>query len=454
MPSELNAISPLDGRYYERVKEFSPIFSESALMRYRLWVEIEYLIGLSREPKVHELAPFSEAQIKQLRALYQKFSEADAKRVKQIEKITDHDVKALEYFAKEKLKKVLPPGIFEFFHSGLTSEDINNIAYSLMLKDGIGIYLKSVARILAELKGLALKHKNLAMLSLTHSQPATPTTLGHEMAVFYSRVKRQVEKLSAIKLTAKFSGATGNWSAHTVSYPNVDWINSSKKFVESFGLEFLPLSTQIEPHDTSVEVYQAISRVNTVIRDFNQDIWLYILRKLFKQKLVKGEIGSSTMPHKINPWYFENSEGNITIANGILHALSDRLPVSRLQRDLSDSTMLRNQGMALGYSMLAVKSTLIGLSKLDVDKNAIKKELEENPQVIAEAVQTVLRKVGYPKPYEAVKALTRGKIVNLASMRKFIQKLKIPSIEKKKLLKLTPEKYTGLAGKLVEKYLK
>ena len=454
MPASLNSISPLDGRYYDQVQELASIFSEQALMKYRLQVEIEYLIALSKEPKIKELKSFSEKEITVARKLYQNFSDNDAKKVKQIEKRTDHDVKALEYFAKEELTRVLPESAFEFFHFALTSEDINNLAYAFALRDGLKVYSQNIQKLLSILGSMAKKFRSSSMLSLTHGQPATPTTLGKELAVFYFRLEIQRKKLNLIKLSGKFSGTTGNFAAHVLAYPNMDWVAFAKNFVEGLGLQYNFLTTQIEPHDISAEVFQILIRINCIIRDLDQDMWLYVMRGVFRQKAVKGETGSSTMPHKINPRRFENSEGNIKIANGILGSLAENLTVSRMQRDLSDSTLIRNQGIAIGYSLLAVKSTFDGFGRLDFDKEKAMEELENNPEVITEAVQTILRKVGYPKPYEAMKKLSRGKKISLKDLQAFVRSLKIPQEEKKKLLALTPEKYTGLAAKLVRNIFK
>lgn len=452
--SELNAISPLDGRYYNKVKELSEFFSETALVKYRLKVEVEYFIALGAEAKISEVRALSASEQNELRSFYLNFNEAEALKVKKIEQTTNHDVKAAEYYLKEKLSKIKSlSGNVEFVHFALTSEDVNNLAYSLMFKDGLTVYQNQLKKLLAELKVLAITHKKIALLSLTHGQPATPTTLGKELAVFYHRLNEQAKSLGNHKLSGKFSGAVGNWNAHQVAYPKVDWLNFSQKFVEGLGLVFNPLTTQIESHDGLAIMCHKLIRINNVIKNLDQDMWLYISREIFKLKKIAGEIGSSTMPHKVNPIDFENSEGNLGLANAILEHLASKLPISRLQRDLSDSTVIRNQGAALAYSLLALKMAAKGLSKLEVNKTRISEELNNHWEVLAEPIQVVLRKVGYAKPYETLKNLTRGEKIGKAQIQKFIRTFKISKLEKDNLLKLTPENYTGLASKLVDKYL-
>ncbi|MBT3689963.1 adenylosuccinate lyase [bacterium] len=446
----LNAISPLDGRYQDKIKELSKYFSESALIRYRLKIEIEYFIALSLEPKIKEVREFSDEEIVSLRTLYLKFNEKDALQVKKIEKKTNHDVKAVEYFLKNNLPDTLKE-FSEFIHFALTSEDINNLAYSLMLKDGYNEYLKSLKKLLKNLKGLSLDYKRIPLLSLTHGQAATPTTIGKEFAVFYMRLKDQIQPFT---LKGKLSGAVGNFNAQKQAYSNVDWFSFSQNFVESLGLEYNAITTQIEPHDSLSYVYHQISRINNIVRDLDQDLWLYISRDIFKLKKKSGEVGSSTMPHKVNPIDFENSEGNLGLANALLIYMANKLPISRMQRDLTDSTTLRNQGIALGYSLLALKSTLKGLGKLEVNRTRCREELDENWQVLAEPIQVVLRKVSFPKPYETLKELTQGKKIDQEKITKFIKKLKISKVEKDKLLKLTPSKYIGESIKLIDKYIK
>lgn len=449
-----DSISPLESRYREEVSELFPIFSEEDLIRRRLQVEIEYLIALSTVAKLPELKKLSVAEIKKLRALYKNFSSKNAEEVKKIEKTTDHDVKALEYFVKAKLKKLRLKEVAEFYHFALTSWDVNNIANSLQLRDGVAAYAKTVEKLLKQLKQLSLENKDVPLLSITHGQPATPTTVGKELAVFYSRLSKALTVLSNIQLTAKFSGAVGNWNAHVIAYKNFDWIKFSKRFVEQFNLQFNPLTTQVEPYDKMAEAYHGIIRINNIVKDLDIDLWLYISRGIFGLRKVAGEVGSSTMPHKVNPIKFENSEGNIGVANSLLSFLADKLPVSRMQRDLSDSTVLRNQGVALGYSLLALKYTLKGLGRLQVNKEYCEKELNEHWEILAEPIQTLLKKIGYREPYEKLKKLTRGQAVDREVLHNFIKSLKIKAEDKALLLSLTPKAYTGLAGKLVAEFLK
>jgi adenylosuccinate lyase len=456
MSNQLTNISPIDGRYQNKVSELGDFFSEMALMKYRILAEVKYLIALGDEKKVKEVKSFDDGVKKKLNGLWRNFDIKDAQRVKEIEKTTDHDVKSVEYFIKEKIKNLIrqPADNKEFIHFALTSEDINNLAYALQIKEAVEqVYLPAVKELLSELKNMAKKNKGVGLLSMTHGQPATPTTLGKELAVFYFRLKNQFEKLEKHKFYGKMNGASGCFAAHNIAYPEVDWVKFSKNFVEGLGLAFNPLTTQIESHDSLVEALDNIRRINNIVIDFDQDMWLYISRGLFLQERKRGEVGSSTMPHKINPWYFENSEGNLSIANAYAQALADKLPVSRLQRDLRDSTLIRNQGMVIAHSVFAYKKTLAGLKKLAVDKQAIKKELEDHPEVLSEAVQTILRKVGYPNPYEKLKEMTRGRRVGIEGIKKFIEGLDIDDGEKKKLLKLDAGGYVGLAEELVERFV-
>ena len=447
MYNRLSALSPLDGRYGNSVKDLAVYFSEAALMRYRLYVEIEYLIALSYEKQIKDLPTFSKNEQARLRRTYQDFNSAGAKKIKTIEARTNHDVKAIEYYIRGKIKKSLHPWI----HFALTSEDVNNIAYSLMWQHGLKhVYLVKLQLVFKELRKMAKKYKASPMLSLTHGQPATPTTFGKEMAVFCSRLNQQINQLKTHKLLGKFSGATGTWSAHLSAYPKVNWIRFSSRFIKALGLKPNLLTTQIESHDSSAESYQQVVRVNTILTDLCKDIWFYISRGIIGQKKVVGEVGSSTMPHKINPIQFENAEGNFGIANSLLNHLATKLPISRMQRDLTDSTTLRNQGVALGHSYLAVQNIIKGLSRITINKLQMSTELNTHWEVVAEAVQTVLRKAGQQNAYEQLKTLTRGEAINAEIMAEFVSGLNIPDNDKETLLTLTPASYIGLAPKLVD----
>ncbi|MFH0818999.1 MAG: adenylosuccinate lyase [Patescibacteria group bacterium] len=445
----LTSVSPIDGRYHKNTRKLSAYFSEMALMKYRVKVEVLYLIALATETKIKEIRKLTPLEKNKLEKLYINFSLADATAIKEIEKTTNHDVKAVEYFIKEKFKKSSLQPVLEFVHFALTSEDINNLAYSLMLRDAVkNVYIPLTEQLLNKIKNLAKQNNNVSLLSLTHGQPATSTTLGKEFAVVAARIKRQLDILKKIKLMGKLNGATGNWAAHSVAYPQVNWINFSRKFVSSLGLEINLLTTQIEPHDSLCEVYDAIRRINNIVKDFDRDMWMYISRKIFKQQNKSGEIGSSAMPHKINPIFFENSEGNIGLANALLVFFSNKLPISRMQRDLTDSTVLRNQGTALAYCIIAYENTLKALERVATNKQTCQKELDEHWEVLAEAIQTVLRKLNYPKPYEKLKELTRGQKINQKVIHEFISGLDIDKKEKEKLLNLTPANYTGYSSKL------
>ena len=447
MYNQLSALSPLDGRYGNSVKDLAAYFSEAALMRYRLYVEIEYLIALSYEKQIKDLPVFSKNEQARLRRTYQDFNSAGAKKIKDIETTTNHDVKAIEYYIRGKIKKSLHPWI----HFALTSEDVNNLAYSLMWQHGLKhIYLVRLQLVFKELRKMAKKHKAAPMLSFTHGQPATPTTFGKEMAVFCSRLNQQINQLKTHKLLGKFSGATGTWSAHLSAYPKVNWIRFSSRFIKALGLEPNLLTTQVESHDSTVESYQQVVRVNTILTDLCKDMWFYISRGIIGQKKVVGEVGSSTMPHKINPIQFENAEGNLGIANSLLNHLAVKLPISRMQRDLTDSTTLRNQGVALGHSYLAVQNIIKGLSRITINKLQMSAELNTHWEVVAEAVQTVLRKAGQQDAYEQLKTLTRGEAINAEIMAEFVSGLNIPDNDKETLLTLTPASYIGLAPKLVD----
>ena len=447
MVNPLTSISPLDGRYNKAVEELTEYFSEPALMYYRIKVEIEYLIALGDEKGIKELPAFSKTEQVKLRNIYKNFNSSAAQKVKDIEEITNHDVKAVEYYLQGRLKKSLHPWI----HFALTSEDVNNLSYSLMWQDGLNqIYLPALKTVNKELKKLARKYKNVSMLALTHGQPATPTSLGKEFAVFAGRLQRQLQHIKSHRLLGKLSGATGTWAAHVTAYPNINWINFSKRFVKSLGLEPNLITTQIESNDSLAESYHNLIRVNTILLDFCRDVWLYISRGVFGQKTKIGEVGSSTMPHKVNPIQFENAEGNLGIANAYLSHLAQTLPVSRMQRDLSGSTIIRNQGVPVAHSLLACKNIVKGIDRLTVNRKKIREELDNHWEVLAESIQTTLRKSGDRLPYERLKNLTRGQKITQEDIQAFVQSLDLPKKEKQTLLDLTPENYTGLAARIVE----
>ena len=447
MSNQLNALSPLDGRYNKSVKNLSAYFSESALIKYRLKVEIEYLIALGNLKSIDNLLPFSKDVQIRLRQIYLNFNTHSAKKIKAIEATTNHDVKAVEYYIQGKVKKTLHPWI----HFALTSEDVNNLSYSLMWQDGLRqVYLPAVRSVNKKLIKLARKYKNASMLSLTHGQPATPTTFGKELAVFCARLDRQINQIKSHKLLGKFGGATGTWSAHTAAYPKTNWPRFASKLIKSLGLEPNLLTTQIEPHDSAAESYHQVVRINSILTDLCRDMWAYISRGILGQKKVVGEVGSSTMPHKINPIQFENAEGNIGVSNAMLNHLAAKLPVSRMQRDLTDSTSLRNQGVALGHSYLALQNILKGLSRITINKIQMASELDNHWEVLSEAVQTILRKSGAEDAYEQLKSLTQGQSINAESMSEFISELNIADEDKQVLLSLTPYSYIGIAPKLVD----
>ena len=450
--SELTAISPIDGRYAGKVDALRPIFSEYGLIRYRVEVEVRWLQALAAEAKIVEVPALSAEATTVLNKIVSDFSEADAQAVKDIEKTTNHDVKAVEYFLKKKIEgnaELL--AINEFFHFACTSEDINNLSYALMLKEGRGLVLAEIDATINAIKQLALNSAEQPMLSRTHGQSATPTTVGKEFANVVARMQRQREQLAKVELLGKINGAVGNYNAHSVAYPDVDWAAFAQNFVESLGLTFNPYTIQIEPHDYMAEFFHALSRFNTILLDFDRDVWGYISLGYFKQKTVAGEVGSSTMPHKVNPIDFENSEGNLGLANAIFGFLADKLPVSRWQRDLTDSTVLRNIGVGIAHTSIAIQSTLKGISKLEINPALIDQDLDQNWEVLAEPIQTVMRRYGIEKPYEKLKELTRGNRVTGDGMRAFVEKLEIPVEAKAELLKLTPHSYTGYAAALAKK---
>jgi adenylosuccinate lyase len=451
--SPLSALSPLDGRYHKQLEPLRACFSEAALFRHRVAIEIRWLLALADDPAIAEIKPFSKDTTRALERLVEAFSVEDAAQVKAIEAEINHDVKAIEYWLKQRLAgNPEAARVAGFVHFACTSEDINNLAHALMLKDGRErVLLPALDRLIETLAGMARSLADAAMLSRTHGQPATPTTLGKELANFTHRLRRARRSIAAVSLTGKINGAVGNYNAHVAAYPDFDWEAFAAHFVESLGLEFNSHTTQIEPHDSLSEQFDAIARANTVLLDLDRDLWGYISLGYFRQKARAGEIGSSTMPHKVNPIDFENSEGNLGVANALLRHLSEKLPVSRWQRDLSDSTVLRNVGVALGHSLLAYESCLKGLGKLEADPARMLEDLEANWEVLAEAVQTVMRRHGLPDPYEQLKALTRGKRVDGEAMRAFIRGLALPEADKARLLALTPATYIGKAAELARR---
>ncbi|KAF1685382.1 adenylosuccinate lyase [Pseudoxanthomonas taiwanensis] len=448
--SALLAISPLDGRYAGKVDALRPIFSEFGLIHARVRVEVEWLLALAAEPAIAELAPFSAAAQARLRALADGFSVADAARVKEIERTTNHDVKAVEYFIKERLRDDAELGpALEFVHFACTSEDINNLSYALMLRQARDtVLLPALDGILSSLRALAHEQAGQPMLSRTHGQTASPTTLGKEIANVVARLERQRAQIAAVQLTGKINGAVGNYNAHAIAYPELDWPAFARRFVEGLGLPFNPYTTQIEPHDNIAELGDAVRRANTILIDLARDIWGYISLGYFRQKLKEGEVGSSTMPHKVNPIDFENAEGNLGLANALFEHFSAKLPISRWQRDLTDSTVLRALGTAFGHTQVALDALARGLGKLQVNPQRLQADLDASWEVLAEAVQTVMRRHGLPNPYEQLKALTRGQGIDAEAMRAFIQSLDLPAEARQRLLELTPATYTGLAERL------
>jgi adenylosuccinate lyase len=451
--SPLTALSPLDGRYARSLEALRPYFSELALIRHRVRVEIEWLLALAAEPGVTEVAPFAPQAAAKLRALADGFAERHGERVKAIERETNHDVKAIEYWIREQVAG--DPALERasaFIHFACTSEDVNNLAYALMVRGARdSVLLPAVDRVVDRLATAAHALADQAMLARTHGQPATPTTLGKELANFVHRIRRARGALASVKLTAKANGAVGNYNAHLVAYPNVDWEALARRFVESFGLEFNPYTVQIEPHDALAEACDALARLNTVLLGLDRDLWGYVSLGYFRQKPVAGEVGSSTMPHKVNPIDFENSEGNLGIANALLRHCAGKLPVSRWQRDLTDSTVLRNLGVAFGHSLLGWAGASRGLDRLEADPARLAADLDANWEVLAEAVQTVLRRYGVEDAYEQLKALARGARIDAEGLRTFIRGLAIPDDAKQRLLALTPATYTGKAAELARK---
>ncbi len=449
----LTALSPIDGRYGSKVNALRPIFSEFGLIRARTTVEVRWLQALAAESAIAEVPSFSNEANQVLDAIVSGFSETDAARVKEIERTTNHDVKAVEYFLKEKIaenQELLK--VSEFIHFACTSEDINNLSYALMLKEGRDeVFLPQVAEIIESIRGLAHQYAAVPMLSRTHGQTASPTTVGKEFANVTARLQRQQQQIAKVDLLGKANGAVGNFNAHLSAYPELDWESFSKAFIESLGVTFNPYTIQIEPHDYMAELFHSICRFNTILIDFDRDVWGYISMGFFKQKTIAGEVGSSTMPHKVNPIDFENSEGNLGLANAILGHLAEKLPLSRWQRDLTDSTVLRNLGVGIAHTSIAIQATLKGISKLELNEERLAADLDANWEVLAEPIQTVMRRYGIEKPYEKLKELTRGNRINAEGLKTFIDKLEMPEAAKEELRQLTPATYIGCATELAKK---
>ncbi len=447
----ITAISPIDGRYGSKVTELTECFSEYALLKNRIKVEVMWLIALCAEPGIAECRSLTESEEQSLRQIVTNFTPKEADKIKKIEAVTNHDVKAVEYYLKEQITGSSLEELSEFIHFACTSEDINNLSHALMLNDGLAALLPQQREIIDVLKRLAVEFKNVAMLARTHGQTASPTTIGKELAVFAARLQKQTANIAAVEILGKLNGAVGNFNAHLSAYPAVDWPALAKRVIEGeLGLKQNLFTTQIEPHDYMAEMFDALARWNTILIDLNRDIWTYISMAYFGQKTVKGEIGSSTMPHKVNPIDFENSEGNCGLANAIFSHLSSKLPISRLQRDLTDSTVLRNMGVGFGYSMIAYKSTLKGLGKLKLNEQNLAEDLDNAWEVLAEPIQTVMRKAGIEKPYEKLKELTRGQQIDAATIRSFVESLELDAADKQRLLEMTPGSYIGLAPQIVD----
>ena len=455
----LLAVSPIDGRYSNKCSELQEIFSEFGLIKRRVLVECTWLKALAADPKIRE-CKLTATQAKAVDKVAAEFSLADAQRVKDIEKTTNHDVKAVEYFLKEKLSaafnlqtsnvKRQTSNILEFIHFGCTSEDINNMSHALMLRDGQKVLRGAMDEMTAKVVEMAKAYAKVPMLAHTHGQPASPTTVGKELAVVSQRLKRQAGEIDRLVMPAKMNGAVGNFNAHLSAYPDVDWEKLSGKVIKALGLRQNRLTTQIESHDGIAELFDAIQRWNSVLLDFDRDVWMYVSMGYFKQRTVKGEVGSSTMPHKVNPIDFENSEGNLGLANAVMGFMARKLAISRMQRDLTDSTTLRNMGVGFGYTLIAIRSTQKGLGKLELNVERLQDDLDHNWEVLAEPIQTVMRKVGMDHPYERLKELTRGRRVNAEIMRDFVAALPLPKADKERLMKLTPSTYVGLAAQLAK----
>lgn len=447
----ITAISPIDGRYASKVEALSECFSEYALVRNRVKVEVLWLLALCAEPKIAECRALTIEEQHSLRAIVTRFTPEEAEKVKAIEKVTNHDVKAVEYYLKDQIAGTSLAGLSEFLHFACTSEDINNLSHALMLKDGLQVLQPLQEHIIGQLTSLAKEFKAVPMLARTHGQTASPTTIGKELAVFVTRLRKQGANIAAVEILGKLNGAVGNFNAHLSAYPQVDWVALSKKVIEGeLGLTQNLFTTQIEPHDYMAELFDALSRWNTILIDLNRDIWTYISMAYFGQKTIAGEVGSSTMPHKVNPIDFENSEGNCGLANAIFGHLSAKLPISRLQRDLTDSTVIRNMGVGFGYSMIAYHSTIKGLNKLKLNEHNLAADLDKAWEVMAEPIQTVMRKAGIEKPYEKLKELTRGQQITAETIRVFIEGLELADEDKQRLMAMTPASYIGMAPEIVD----
>ncbi|MBP2636160.1 MAG: adenylosuccinate lyase [Firmicutes bacterium] len=447
----IRSLTPLEGRYGAITQPFGEYFSEWALIKYRIHVEVEWLIAMAMSPAFAEIREFTPEEVTFLRNIVKNFDEPVALRIKEIERTTNHDVKAIEYFLRETLGAMSLTDVLEFIHFSCTSEDINNLSYALMLKHGIeDVWLPSAENLVQAVAAMAEEDKTIAMLAHTHGQAASPTTVGKELAVFVYRWNRQLKQIRAQEYLGKFNGAVGNFNAHSIAYPEVDWEAVSRSFIEGLGLSYNPLTTQIESHDYVAEVFHALTRFNNILLDFDRDMWLYISFGYFKQKAIAGEVGSSTMPHKVNPIDFENSEANLGLSNAVLDHLANKLPISRLQRDLSDSSAQRNIGTGIAHSHLAITYTLKGLKKTVVNEEALAADLNHAWEVLSEAVQTVMRKHGHANSYDKLKAITRGKGISEEDIKAFIQSVELPEADKQRLLALTPAQYVGIAASLLK----
>ncbi|WP_027936999.1 adenylosuccinate lyase [Anaeroarcus burkinensis] len=447
----IKSLTPLEGRYGAITEPFGDYFSEWALIKYRVHVEVEWLIAMAANPAFAEIRPFTAEEVSFLRNIVANFDDEKALRIKEIERTTNHDVKAVEYFLRETMGAMSLGDLLEFIHFSCTSEDINNLSYALMLKEGLNdVWLPAAETLVKMVSTMAEEEKNIPMLAHTHGQSASPTTIGKELAVFVYRWNRQLKQIRALEYLGKFNGAVGNFNAHSIAYPEVDWEQVSRSFVESLGLTYNPLTTQIESHDYVAEAFHALARFNNILLDFDRDMWLYISMGYFKQKAIAGEVGSSTMPHKVNPIDFENSEANLGLSNAVLDHLANKLPISRLQRDLSDSSAQRNMGTGLAHSHIAITYTLKGLKKTVVNQEALAGDLDHAWEVLAEAVQTVMRKFGHANSYDKLKAITRGKGISETDIKAFIESVDLPAADKQRLLALSPAQYVGIASSLLK----